>query len=314
MSYEILEPFTYNWLQQALAAVGPALTDLPVDQARRLMVQGQGDTPTAPDLDLSLHHAPAMDFFIIRPRHANAPLPVIVFLHGGGWVLGDLQTHKRLVQDLAQRVGCAVVFPEYPRAPEAPFPAAVEDTYLFLLWLVQQAEALNLDTLRLVLAGDSSGGNLAAVLSVLAHRRAGPVIRHQVLLYPVTDCDLNRESYARFGSGFNLDSALMHWFWRQYVPDPEQRLDPRASPLHFPRCDMAGAAPAIVITAECDILRDEGEAYATRLTQAGVPTTLWRAEGTVHSFLLDNALAKSAPTTGALKLLENQLRDSLFHP
>lgn len=311
MSYQLLEPFTRDWLQNVLAVGGPALTDLPVNEARILMRQGQGETPTSADLHLELHQSPMMEFFVIRPRVSHAPLPVLVYLHGGGWVLGDIETHKRLVQDLAHSVGCAIIFPEYPRAPEAQFPVPVESTFAFLQWLAGQSEELNLDTRRLALAGDSSGGNLAAVMAVLATQRGGPTIRLQALLYPVTDCDFTRDSYTQFGSGFFLDTALMAWFWQQYTPSPEQRTDPRACPLRTPFNNLIGVPPALVITAECDILRDEGEAYAHRLTEARVPAELWRAKGTVHSFLLVNELTNSEPAQLAFNKLTKKLKESL---
>jgi len=310
VSYQLLEPFTSAWLKKELAVGGPSLTELPVDEARMLMRQGQGETPTSADLLLELHHSPMMDFYVLRPRVAHVPLPVLVYLHGGGWVLGDIETHKRLMQDLVHYVGCAIVFPEYPRAPEAQFPVPVESTFAFLEWLVGQGMMLNLDTRLLALAGDSSGGNLAAVMAVLAKQHGGPTIRLQALLYPVTDCDFTRESYKQFGSGFFLDTNLIKWFWQQYSPNPEQRTDPRACPLRTPLNNLIGVAPALVITAECDILRDEGEAYASRLRQAGVPTALWRSSGTVHSFLLVNELSNSEPAKLAIKKLAEQLRDA----
>lgn len=311
MSHQLLEPFTSAWLKKELAVGGPSLTDLSVDGARMLMRQGQGETPTSADLLLELHHSPMMEFYVIRPRVSHAPLPVLVYLHGGGWVLGDIETHKRLVQDLAYYVGCAIIFPEYPRAPEAQFPVPVESTFAFLQWIAGQSERLNLDTRRLALAGDSSGGNLAAVMAVLAKQRGGPAIKLQALLYPVTDCDFTRQSYTQFGSGFFLDTVLMQWFWQQYAPSPEQRNDPRACPLRTPLNNLIGVAPALVIIAECDILRDEGEVYAHHLSEARVPTELWCAKGTVHSFLLANELSNSEPAQLAFNKLTNKLREAL---
>jgi acetyl esterase len=252
-----------------------------------------------------------MDFYLLRPAGEKGELPMLVYLHGGGWVLGDFETHKRLVQELTLAVGCAVVFPEYPLAPEAPFPAAVEATLAFLEWIVLHGPKLKLDISRIALAGDSSGGNLATVLAVLAAQRGSPAICFQALLYPVAGCDSRLESYSQFGGGFFLDTSLMEWFWHQYVPNERDRQNPRACPLLTPVEALAGAAPALVITAECDILRDEGEAYARRLAEAGVRTTAWRALGTVHSFLLANGLARSAPAMSAFQLLASQLKTAL---
>jgi acetyl esterase len=311
MTHELLEPFTRAWLARELAVEGPALTSLPIEEARLLMRQGQGETPTDERLVIRRLHSPEMDFYLLRPAGEVGELPVLVYLHGGGWVLGDFETHKRLVQELTLAVGCAVVFPEYPLAPEAPFPAALEATYAFLRWIVLHGPMLKLDIRRMALAGDSSGGNLASVLAVLAAQRRGPAVCFQALLYPVMGCDFTLESYSQFGSGFFLDASLMEWFWHQYVPNQEDRRNPRACPLLAPVEALAGAAPALVITAECDILRDEGEAYARRLAEAGVPTTAWRALGTVHSFLLANGLARSAPAMSAFHLLTSQLKTAL---
>ena len=311
MSHRLLEPFTRAWLEDLLSVPGPDMTALPVDQARLAMREGQGETPNDARISLKLHRSPEMDFYLLRPVNAVGPLPVLVYFHGGGWVLGDIETHKRLVQQIVRSVGCALVFPEYPRAPESPFPRPVEATFAFLQWISENGTTLNLDTRRLAVAGDSSGGNLAAVLAVLAVSRGGPAICSQVLLYPVTDCDFARTSYADFGKGFFLDASLMEWFWGQYVPDANERLDPRACPLRTPLSQLAGVAPALIITAECDILSEEGEEYGLLLAQAGVPVTMWRAFGTVHSFLLANGLSASAPAERALYLLSAHLRQAL---
>ncbi len=205
---------------------------------------------------------------------AGEGLPEVAYFHGGGWVYGSLETHDALCRRLAAAAGCEVVAVDYRLAPEHRFPAAVEDA-----WKVTSELASHSG--RLAVAGDSAGGNLAAVMAIKA-RDAGLSLRHQVLIYPVTDCDLETESYLANASGYGLTRAGMGWFWDHYVPDPAARMHPEASPLRAP--SLAGVAPATVVVCELDPLCDEGLAYAARLEAEGVPTRLLRYEGMIHGF------------------------------
>jgi acetyl esterase len=208
---------------------------------------------------------------------------LVVYYHGGGWVLGDLETHDATCRRLANASDCIVVAVDYRLAPEHKFPAAVEDCYAAALWAAENAASLGVDAARVAVAGDSAGGNLAAVVSLLAKQRGGPPLAHQALIYPVTDFDFQRPSYQENAEGYLLTRQAMEWFWRQYLNDDAEGADPLASPLRAP--DLRGLPPATVITAEYDPLRDEGEVYAERLAQAGVPTTCVRYLGQIHGFI-----------------------------
>jgi acetyl esterase len=221
--------------------------------------------------------------YVPLAHDSDRPLPLLLYLHGGGFVLGSPDTHDNLCRALARRAGCVVVSVDYRLAPEHPFPAAVDDAYAALQWAAAEAPALGADPHRLGVAGDSAGGNLAAVLCLRSREEDGPAIRHQALIYPATDAtNLDRESHRRYGRGYFLDLSDVVWFLDQYLPRHEERGHPYASPLLAPR--LAGLPSATVVTAEFDLLRDEGEAYAEALGRAGVPVRSRRYSGVVHGF------------------------------
>ncbi len=219
---------------------------------------------------------------IYRPEASTRPLPLLVYFHGGGFVLCDLDTHDPTCRALAKRAGCVVVSVDYRLAPEAKFPAAPEDCHAALRWATANAAVLGADARRVAVAGDSAGGNLAAVVSLLARERGGPALVHQLLIYPVTDCSFDTPSYLENAEGYLLTRDMMRWFWNHYLAKPEDGAGPLASPLRA--ASLAGLPPATVLTAEYDPLRDEGEAYAARLREAGVPTALKRYDGMFHGF------------------------------
>ncbi|MCE4052299.1 alpha/beta hydrolase [Pseudomonas sp. Au-Pse12] len=223
-----------------------------------------------------------LDARLYRPQDQEC-LPLLVFFHGGGFVVGTLDTHDHLCRALASQTGAVVVSVAYRLAPEAPFPAAPEDCYAATCWLVQHADELGIDGQRLALAGDSAGGNLALAVSRLAAQRQGPKIAYQCLFYPVTDAACDSASHHEFAEGYFLTRAMMQWFWQQYLPDPAQGVDPLASPLRAEH--PAGLPPTTLISAEFDPLRDEGEALAERLSAAGVQVRLHRCAGMVHGFI-----------------------------
>jgi len=218
---------------------------------------------------------------LYQPRSGEV-LPLLVFLHGGGFVVCDLDTHDPICRLLANAVGCAVLSVDYRLAPEAKFPAAPEDCYAATCWAAAHARELGADPSRVAVAGDSAGGNLAAVVAQLARERSGPTLSHQLLIYPVTHHAFDTVSYRENGEGYLLTRGMMQWFWNHYLEKPEHGQDPLASPLVAK--DVSGLAPATVITAEFDPLRDEGEAYAERLRRAGVPVELQRYDGMFHGF------------------------------
>jgi acetyl esterase len=239
---------------------------------------------------------------LYRPA-ADEPLPAILYFHGGGFVIGSLDTHDGTCRALANASGCAVVSVDYRLAPEHRFPAAPEDCWAALAWVAKEGAALGVDGARLAVAGDSAGGNLAATAALLARAR-GPALRYQLLVYPVTDHAFDTPSYRENGEGYFLSAAMMRWFWQQYLEDAGQGADPLASPLRA--TELAGLPPALVVTAEYDPLRDEGEAYAARLRAAGVPTELRRFPGQIHGFfsmfdVMDDGRAAIASAGQALR-------------
>jgi acetyl esterase len=224
----------------------------------------------------------------------------VVYFHGGGWVVGGKDTHDRLVREIAGGSGAAVVFVDYARSPEARYPVALEQGYATAKWVAEQGPELGLDPSRLAVAGDSSGGNLAAAVAMLASRRGGPGIACQVLLLPATDAGFDTPSYGQFAGGPFLTRELMEWFWDHYAPDLEARREATASPLRATAEQLRGLPPALVVTAEHDVLRDEGEAYARKLMEAGVEVTATRYLGTIHAFVLLNALAGTPAARAAV--------------
>jgi acetyl esterase len=217
------------------------------------------------------------------PADDAAVRPAIVFYHGGGWVIGGLDTHDNAARMLANATDAVVVFVDYRLAPEAVFPVAAEDCYEGLLWTVANATELSIDPTRIAVAGDSAGGNLAAVVALMSRDRGGPALRYQLLVYPCTDMEPSRwPSMSENKNGYFLTTDSMVWFYDQYVPDAGERTNPSASPIYA--ADLAGLPPAFVITAEFDPLRDEGEAYAARMREAGVPTESQRFDGMIHGF------------------------------
>ncbi len=278
-----LEPQVAAYLEQMAAA--PPVESLTPAEARanseRVTAIMAGPGPAlarVEDVDLGGVRAR-----LYSPVEAgDAAVPVVVWFHGGGWVVGSLDTHDPVCRRLAEAGGCAVVAVDYRLAPEHRYPAAVEDAWTAVRYVAEHGAGLGLDAERLVVAGDSAGGNLAAVVALKA-RDAGLRLRHQVLVYPVTDHDLETGSYRRNETGFGLTRAAMEGYWNHYCPDPERRRDPDASPLRAQ--SVAGTAPALVVTCELDPLLDEGEAYARRLEAEGVPVKLSRYPGMVHGFV-----------------------------
>jgi acetyl esterase len=234
----------------------------------------------------------------------KGPLPALVFYHGGGWVIGDLYTHDGICRSITNAANCIVASVDYRMAPEQKYPAAVEDSYAGFAWVLANAGKLGIDARRVAVGGDSAGGNLAAAVSLMARDRGTPLPVQQTLIYPVTNYSFDTPSYHENATGFLLTLSGMRWFWNHYLARDAQGKEPYASPLLAQ--SLAGLPPALVITAGCDPLRDEGEAYAARLRDAGVPVTLTRYEGMFHGFirmtrLLDKAKAALGEIAGSLK-------------
>lgn len=240
-------------------------------------------------------------FWLFRPARPTGPLPVVVYLHGGRWMLGDARTHAHLMEELSAMSGAAFVVPEFTRAPEARYPVALEESYALLTSVVEQAEDLGLDGRRVALAGDCTGATMATALTMMAKKRGGPHIRAQLLYYPMTDPYSATPSRDEFGSGYLLPSEALDWYWAQYTADACALAEPTASPMRATAADLAGLPPALIVTAEADVVRDEGEQYARLLRQAGVPVTAVRYLGTVHDFVSLQVLRDSPPTVAAVE-------------
>jgi acetyl esterase len=248
---------------------------------------------------------------IIRPPDAVGTLPVILYMHGGGWVLGNADTHDRLVRELAVGTGAAVVFLEYDRSPEAHYPVAIEQGYATGKWIVREGAANQLDPDRIAVAGDSVGGGMTAALALMANERGDVRFVQQSMYYPVTDARMDTGSYEQFAEGYFLTAKAMAWFWDAYLPDLERRSEPFASPLRATDEQLAGLPPAFVIVDEADVLRDEGEAYAARLRAAGVPVTTVRYDGITHDFMMLNPLSGTHATRAAVAQAIAVLRQAL---
>lgn len=252
-------------------------------EAMRTRTAGLGPVEEVPAV--SDHHVPVTGGEItvrVYSPAGHGPHPVLVFYHGGGWVIGDLYTHDGICRSLVNAAGCAVASVDYRLAPEFKYPTPVDDSYAGLQWVAANGSRLGLDPARIAVGGDSAGGNLAAVMALLARDRRGPRLALQLLIYPVTHYDFDTPSYRENATGYMLTTEDMRWFWRHYLTREEQGREPNASPLLAK--SLADLPPALVITAEYDPLRDEGEFYAEKLYAAGVPTQLSRYDGMVHGF------------------------------
>lgn len=246
------------------------------------MNAGQEPTPIARLEDRQIPGADGEFAVRLYAASATGPLPTLVYFHGGGFVIGSIETHDETCRQIAKGAGCLVVSVDYRLAPEHPFPAAPEDCYAATTWVAAHAEEIGADPARIAVGGDSAGGNLAAVVALMARDRSGPALVHQLLIYPVTDHAFDTPSYSENAEGYMLTTPMMEWFWNHYLGEPGDGQNPLASPLRAE--DLSGLPGATVLTAEYDPLRDEGEAYAARLDKAGVKTTLTRYDGLFHGF------------------------------
>jgi acetyl esterase len=289
----VLEPAAQQFADAN--AKPPQLYELPVDQGRKIVDSVQdGDIPAPPvDItDLTIGGGPSgqVSIKLFRPQGASGVLPVLLFTHGAGWVFGDAHTHGRLVAELATRAGATAVFTNYSLSPEAKYPSALEEIYAALEWIAGHGAEQGLDPARIAVAGDSVVGNMTTAITIMAKQRGGPQIAAQLLYYPVTNASFDTGSYQQFATHYWLTRQGMQWYWDQYTTDPAARAQITASPLRASLADLAGLPPAMIIVGEADPLRDEGEAYAAKLRQAGVPVTAVRYQGIIHDFVMVNAM------------------------
>lgn len=298
---------------------GPGIHEMTVEDARKLHSRAQSANikkhpAFIEDLEIPCGPSGKVSIRIIRPKQSDEILPIIMYFHGGGWVLGNKETHDRLVREIARGVHAAVIFVNFTLSPEARFPLAVEEAYAATCYMVDHAPFFHLDPYRVAVAGDSGGGNMAAVVALLASERGKPFLCSQVLFYPVTDCNFETPSYQEFAQGYLLTRDAMKWFWNHYLPDERERIQALASPLRATRQQMKNLPPALILTAEFDVLRDEGEAYARKLSEAGVPVVSVRYFGTIHDFITMNALRNTTAARSAISLTNSTLRKAFKMP
>lgn len=310
MTDHVLEPAAREFADAAANA--PSLYELGPDGARKVL----DDLQAAPidKLDVAERWVTVacdhgdVGVRIVTPPEAQGTLPVVLYIHGGGWVLGNAATHDRLVRELAVGAHAAVAFVEYDRSPEAQYPVAIEQAYATAQWITQHGATEGLDAARLAVAGDSVGGDMAAAVAIMAKQRGDVKLVHQSLYYPVTDAGQDTGSYREFAEGPFLTAKAMAWFWDCYLPEVAMRSEITASPLRATIDDLRGLPPALVIVDENDVLRDEGEAYARKLTAAGVRATSIRFNGIIHDFMMLNSVRETAAATAAVELAIHTLR------
>lgn len=310
----VLEPAAADFARAT--ANPPYLFDLDPAEGRKAVDEvqsGEIDKPAVDEEWITVSGGPtgSVRARIVKPAGATGNLPVIVYIHGAGWVFGNAHTHDRLVRELAVGAEAAVVFPEYDLSPEARYPVAIEQNYAVARWVVEQGASKGLDGSRLAVAGDSVGGNMTAALTLMAKERGGLPLVQQVLFYPVTDASFDTGSYHQFATGYFLRRDGMQWFWDQYTTDEAERAQITASPLRATSEQLKDLPPALVITAEADVLRDEGEAYANKLREAGVPVTAVRFQGIIHDFVMLNALRGTHAAEAAITLAARTLHAAL---
>ena len=291
----------------------PRIYELPPEEGRALLEKVQ-ESPVdklpvdIEDLKVDTGQWGSINVRFVRPEVNTDKLPVIFYIHGAGWVFGSAQTHDKLIRELAVRTNSVVVFPEYSRSPEAKYPTAIEQSYAVLQKLSELAESKGLDLTELAVAGDSVGGNMATVMTILTKERQGLPIQKQLLFYPVTDANFTTDSYQEFAENYFLTKEGMKWFWDQYTTDDSERSEITASPLRATSEDLADLPPALILTGEADVLRDEGEAYARKLRDVGVAVTQVRFQGMIHDFVMVNSLDQTNATRAAMLLATQWLQ------
>ncbi|KAE9651153.1 alpha/beta hydrolase [Pseudomonas sp. PB105] len=311
-----VEHNTQAFLDVLNAGTGKPMEQLTPKEARAVLTGAQaGVKLTLPKADVSQKtiqvDGKPLDLTIVRPAGVKGTLPVFMFFHGGGWVLGDYPTHERLVRDLVVGSGAVAVFVNYTPSPEAHYPVAINQAYGATKWVAEHGKEINVDGKRLAVAGNSVGGNMAAVVSLMAKDKGTPAIKFQLLLWPVTDANFETASYNQYAEGHFLTKNMMKWFWDNYTTDANQRAEIYASPLRATTDQLKGLPPALIQTAGADVLRDEGEAYARKLDAAGVPVTTVRYNGMIHDYGLLNVVSQVPAVRSALLQASDELKQHL---
>jgi acetyl esterase len=311
-----IEVQTKAFLKELNSGDGKPMETMTPEEARVVLIGAQSSV----SVDLSgidvvektiTQDGLTVKLYVVRPEGVDEELPAFMFFHGGGWVLGDFPTHKRLVRDLVVHSGMAAVFVEYTPSPEAKYPVAITEAYVATKWVAENGADINVNGKKLAVVGNSVGGNMAAVVALMAKEKKGPEIQFQVLLWPVTDASFDTDSYHQYANERFLTRNMMIWFWDNYTTDDNARQDIFASPLRASLDQLKGLPPALVQVAENDVLRDEGEAYARKMNQAGVPVTLIRCMGMIHDYGLLNPLSQIPEVQSVIRYAAEEIKNAL---
>jgi len=313
---ERLSRGTRTFLKALNTPAPPELEKLPALEARKVLETAQASVAADTSGIDEREKIITADGFkivlnIVRPRGVTKKLPVFMFIHGGGWVLGDYPTHRRVVRDLVVESGYCAVFINYTRTPDAAYPRQINEIFAATKWVADHGDEINVDPGNLAVVGNSVGGNMTAVTTLKAKENGGPKIKSQILMWPIVDADFETESYHQFGLDRFLSKPLMKWMYDMYIPDPAKRTDIHASPLRASVEQLRGLPPALIQVAENDILRDEGEAYGRKLDEAGVEVTTVRYDGMIHDFGLLNGLANEPATKSLFRHAAAELKHRL---
>lgn len=308
-----VEQHTQAFLEALEKGGGKPLEQLSPKDARAVLTGAQASVKVdLSGIEVRAHtikvNGEAIKLQIVRPANVEGELPVFMFFHGGGWVLGDFQTHQRLIRDLVVGSGAVAVYVDYTPSPEAHYPTAINQAYAATRWVAEHGKELGVDGKRLAVAGNSVGGNMAAVVALKAKEAGTPQLRFQLLLWPVTDASFETASYKQFAEGHFLTTGMMKWFWDNYTTDAKAREQIYASPLRASSEQLKGLPPALVQTAQFDVLRDEGEAYARKLDAAGVTVTSVRYNGMIHDYGLLNPLSQVSEVKAAMRQAAGELK------
>jgi acetyl esterase len=310
-----LDPQVLAFLTQLNKNPSP-FWELPQPKPQEILTSLQNQTPvdmsgvTIADRTIT-QDGTSVKIYIMKPEHVTGKPGVIFFIHGGVWIVGNFDNHKRLLRDLVVKSGQVGVFVEYTSLPKAKYPTQLDEAYAALNWVAAHGKEIGADGNRIAVAGNSVGGDMSAAISLMAKDRKGPKIRYQVLMVPATDASVDTESYKTFADGHFLTRAFMKYGWDLYAPDAQTRDNPYVSPLRATKEELTGLPPALVVTAENDPLRDEGEAYARKMKEAGVDVAAVRYNGTIHDFILINALRHVPSTEAALDQMADGIREHL---
>ncbi|MEA3205532.1 MAG: hypothetical protein QOG92_1197 [Verrucomicrobiota bacterium] len=311
-----VEHHVRKFLEALNSSGGKPLETLSPAEARAVLVNAQASVSLElPPCDVEHKRVTEdglnLDLTIVRPAGSHGIGPVFMFFHGGGWILGDFPTHERFVRDLVVDSGFTAVFINYPPSPEAQYPTAINQAYAATKWVAAHGSEINVDSKRLALVGNSVGGNMTAVVALMAKDKGGPEIKCQIMFWPVTDANFDTPSYQEYADGYFLTKPMMKWFWDAYLPDQARRKEVYASPLQAATKHLTGLPPALIQTAGNDVLRDEGEAYARKLDAAGVDVTAVRYEGLIHDYGLLNAISQVPAVRSALHQAVEELKKRL---